>query len=387
VVCLQIDNPEHLLESVGIGGMDVVLVEVAKSLKKHLQTQDVLTRFGDSSLGLLLSRRNQDDFVALMEKICLAIAQEIIEVDNTTIGVTLSIGIYPLEAGNQDSRSIIAHAQIASRQAQEQGGNQVKLVKPEPKPQLAASEGSEIDRLIHRAFEENLFQAFFQPVVALQGSPEAHYQTLIRLQEPNGKLLTAADFIPIAEKLGLISKIDKWTTRQAINAVNEYRKQGKHLHLFVSQSVDLLEDMERLTWLQEKRRSGHFGSNNLTFEFNINDVGKSLNSAKICFELLGKIDITSLLTRVTLSAESERTLRHLPVRYIKLDYSLLSQPDNGLKELIALAHELKIKVIAPQVEDPRSIAILWSSGADFVQGNFVQRPENNLIYDFNESVL
>jgi diguanylate cyclase (GGDEF)-like protein len=387
VVYLQIDNPEHLLESVGIGGMDVVLVEVAKSLKKHLQTQDVLTRFGDSSLGLLLSRRNQDDFVALMEKICLAIAQEIIEVDNTTIGVTLSIGIYPLEAGNQDSRSIIAHAQIASRQAQEQGGNQVKLVKPEPKPQLAASEGSEIDQLIHRAFEEKLFQTVFQPVVALQGSAEAHYQTLIRLQEPNGKLLTAADFIPTAEKLGLISKIDKWTTRQAINAVNDYRKQGKHLHLFVSQSTDLLEDMERLSWLQEKRRSGHFGANNLTFEFNINDVGKSLNSAKICFELLDKIDITSLLTRVTLTAESERALRHLPISYIKLDYSLLSQPDNGLKELINLAHELEIKVIAPQVEDPRSIATLWSGGADFVQGNFVQRPENNLIYDFNDSVL
>ncbi|MCU7892224.1 MAG: EAL domain-containing protein [Candidatus Thiodiazotropha sp. (ex Ustalcina ferruginea)] len=59
----------------------------------------------------------------------------------------------------------------------------------------------------------------------------------------------------------------------------------------------------------------------------------------------------------------------------------------GLKHLIELAHQIDIKVIAPQVEDPRSIAVLWSSGADYVQGNFVQRPENNLIYDFNESVL
>jgi diguanylate cyclase (GGDEF)-like protein len=387
VAYLQIDNPEYLLKSVGIGGMDVVLVEVAKSLKKHLQAQDVLARFGDSSLGLLLSRQNQDDLLALMDKVCHAVAQEVIEIDNTTVGVTLSIGIYPLEAGNQDSRSIIAHAQIASRQAQEQGGNQVKLVKPEPKPQPAASEDVEIERLIQKALEENLFQTFFQPVVALQGSPEAHYQTLIRLQEPDGKLLMAGDFIPTAEKLGLIGNIDKWTTRQAIYAINKCRKQGKHLHLFVSQSTELLEDMERLTWLQEKRRTGLFDSKNLTFEFNINDVARQLNSAKICFELLGKIDITSLLTRVTLTPESERILRHLPISYIKLDYSLLSEPDKGLKELIILAHQLDIKVIAPQVEDPRSIAILWSSGADFVQGNFVQRPENNLIYDFNESVL
>jgi EAL domain-containing protein (putative c-di-GMP-specific phosphodiesterase class I) len=232
-----------------------------------------------------------------------------------------------------------------------------------------------------------LFAVFFQPVVALQGSPEAHYQTLIRLQEPDGKLLTASDFIPAAERLGLVGQIDKWTTRQAINAINEHHKQGTHLHLFVSQSSELLEDMDRLSWLREKRRTGHFGKNNLTFEFNINEVGKNLNSAKICFDVLGKIGITTLLTRVTLTPESERILRHLPISYIKLDSSLLANPDNSIRELISLAHELKIKVIAPQVEDPRSIAILWSSGADFVQGNFVQRPENNLIYDFTESVL
>ena len=185
----------------------------------------------------------------------------------------------------------------------------------------------------------------------------------------------------------LISKIDQWTTRQAINMVNEQRKQGNLLHLFVSQSTDLLENMERLSWLREKHRSGLIEKHSLTFEFNINEVGKNLNSAKICFDMLGKLGITTLLTRVALNPESERIIRHLPISYIKLDYNLLTEPDRGLKELIALAHQLKIKVIAPQVEDPRSIAILWSSGADFVQGNFVQRPENNLIYDFTESVL
>ena len=387
VVYLQIDNPEKLVETLGIGGMDVALVEVAQLLKRHLQTQDVLTRFGDSSLGLLLSRHDLDEISQLMEKLNQSVSQEIIEVDNTTVGITLSIGIFPIEAGNQDSRSIIAHAQIASRQAQEEGGNQVKLSKPAPKPQTQAEDGSDLGKLIERAFDENLFDVFFQPVVALQGSPEAHYQTLIRLQEPDGKLLTAGEFIPTAEKMGLISKIDQWTTRQAINAVNEYRKQGSHLHLFVSQSTDLLDNVERLSWLKEKRKSGHIGQNNLTFEFNINEVSKNLNSAKICFDVLSKIGITCLLTRVTLTPESERVLRHLPISYIKLDYSLLTNPDQGLKELISLSHELGIKVIAPQVEDPRSIAILWTSGADFVQGNFVQRPENNLIYDFTESVL
>jgi len=387
VLFMQIDDPEHLVESVGIGGMDAVLVEVAKHLKRQLQSQDVLTRFGDSSLGLLLSRDKLETIAELAGELCRSVAQQIIEVDNNTLGTTLSIGVYPLFANNQDSRSIIAHAQLASRQAQGAGGNQVHLEHPEPAQHTDAETAANMGELIKHALAEGHFETFFQPVVALQGSTHAHYQVLIRLQEPDGKLYRAAEFIPVAEQLGLIDKIDQWSTRQAISVVNEHRKKGNHLHLLVSQSSNLLENMERLSWLQEKHRNGYIGADNLTFEFNINEVGKTLNSAKICFDMLDKIGITTLLTRVTLNPEAERIIRHLPVRYIKLDYSLLSDPGKGLKELIALAHQLDVQVIAPQVEDPRSIAILWSSGADFVQGNFVQRPESNLIYDFNESVL
>jgi EAL domain-containing protein (putative c-di-GMP-specific phosphodiesterase class I) len=139
--------------------------------------------------------------------------------------------------------------------------------------------------------------------------------------------------------------------------------------------------------LRDKRRQGQIIKGALTFEFNINEVAKNLKSAKICFDVLGKIGISCLLTRVNLSAETERIIEHLPIQYIKLDFNLLQDPEAGLKQLVELAHEKGIKVIAPQVEDPRSIAVLWSSGTDYVQGNFVQRPESNLIYDFNESVL
>ncbi|MCU7922568.1 MAG: EAL domain-containing protein [Candidatus Thiodiazotropha sp. (ex Dulcina madagascariensis)] len=387
VFYLQIDNPETLIESVGIGGLDAVLAAVAKHLMERLQSQDILTRFGDNSLGLLALRPKQEALQILGDQLCQSISQQIIEVDSTTIGVTLSIGIYPVESGNQDSRSIIAHAQIASRQAQESGGNQVKFVEPQKQAQADGESAADMGSLVQKALDEDYFEIFFQPVVALQGSSQAHYQTLLRLQEPDGNLHLAADFIPAAEEMGLIGKVDQWMTRRAINVINEHKKQDNHLHLFVSQSTDLLENMERLTWLGEKHRSGHIGNDVLTFEFNINEVARSLNSAKICFDILSKIGINCLLTRVTHSAESERVIRHLPISYIKLDYSLLSEPQEGLKQLIELSHQLDIKVIAPQVEDPRSIAILWSSGADYVQGNFVQRPESNLIYDFNESVL
>ncbi|MEW8508276.1 MAG: EAL domain-containing protein [Candidatus Thiodiazotropha sp.] len=386
---IKIDNQEDLIKTVGIGGLDAVLAVVASHLKQNLQSQDILTRFGDNSLSLLALRPSIDDLQSLGESLCQSVSKEIIEVENSTVGVTLSIGIYPVDNNHHDSSSIIAHAQSASRSAQDEGGNQVSIVEKEvASPEDSGASASEdIGSLIEKALKHDYFDIYFQPVVALQGSTQAHYQTLLRLKEPDGKLHRAAEFIPKAEELGLISKVDQWTIRRALHVTNEHMNQGNRLHLFISQSTDLLDNMERLSYLREKHRQRLIHPESLTFEFNINEVARNLKSAKICFDVLNKINITTLLTRVTSSVETERVIEHLPIKYIKLDFTLLQDPEQGLKKLIELAHGKGIKVIAPQVEDPRSIAVLWSSGTDYVQGNFVQRPESNLIYDFNESVL
>ncbi|MES9977482.1 MAG: response regulator, partial [Candidatus Thiodiazotropha sp. 6PLUC5] len=231
VFFLQIDKPEDFVASVGIGGLDVVLAEVAKHLKSSLASQDILTRFGDSSLSLLAIRTNQDELKALGEKLAKYLSQQTIEVENTTLGVTLSVGIYPVEPGNQDSRAIIAHAQIASRKATEAGGNQVYVFEPEKRTDSEGDATQDMGSLIQKALDEDYFEVFFQPVVALQGSTLAHYQTLLRLQEPDGNLHAAAEFIPKAEEIGLISKVDQWTTRRAIAVINEHKKQGTHLRL------------------------------------------------------------------------------------------------------------------------------------------------------------
>ncbi len=84
--------------------------------------------------------------------------------------------------------------------------------------------------------------------------------------------------------------------------------------------------------------------------------------------------ISVLLTGVRGTPDCQRVMKHVNIRYIKLDRRMLDGSAENLKELISLAHELKIKVIAPQVEDPRSIAQLWSSDADFVQGQLCAAP-------------
>lgn len=388
VLCLEVDNADEILAKTGIGGMDVLLEQIGSHLSRSLEPKDVLSRFGDSSIGLLAVRASLQELESFAKALCSEVAEQLFELEDRTLGVTLSIGAYPIKDARQDAQTLFSRAKLASNQARDAGGNRL-VIQTRMEETRNPHKKNRHSRLLLEAIEKDYLKIFFQPIMPLKSSSEntALFQTLIRLQEPDGTLLMAGEFIPTAEEMGLIGKIDHWTTRSALSLVKEQLNQGNRLHLFISQSVDLLDNMKRLQWLREKYRTGMIRENSLTFEFKLKEIAGHLKSAKICFDMLKEMGISTLLTGVNHSPESQRVLNHLSIGYIKLDTELLDRPDEGLKPLISLAHSLGIKVIAPQVEDPRSIALLWSSGSDYVQGFFVQRPENNLIYDFNESIL
>ncbi|MEN8167340.1 MAG: response regulator, partial [Pseudomonadota bacterium] len=256
VFYLDVDNADEVIKKVGIGGMDVVLAEVARDLRRLLQPRDLLSRFGDNSLGLLASRASIAELKSFGQTLCGQIAAQIIEVENHTLGAHLSIGIYPITQGDQDASTLFSLARLASRVAQNSGGNQVYLQPLEARPTTPTEADESLKKLILIALEKGYLEIYFQPMVALKGTTHAHYQTLIRLQEPEGKLYTAGMFIPAAERLGVIGRIDQWTAQTALCVINGHKRQGNKLHLFVSQAVEFLENTERLSWLQEQHRTG-----------------------------------------------------------------------------------------------------------------------------------
>ncbi|MGD8932973.1 MAG: EAL domain-containing protein [Chromatiales bacterium] len=387
VLYLDVDHADEIIQQVGIGGMDVLLSEIGTQLRHFIRPLDSLGRFGDHSLGMVVNCHSREQLEALGKKLCAEIADHPIALEGQTLMVTLSLGAHFIDDSAQDASSLFSLAKIASHLAQKAGGSQLHLQLSEQDPS-AASPNDALVELIHKAIRHRYLEIYFQPIVALKDtSDEAHYQALIRLQEPDGRLHTAAEFIPTAEQIGVIDKIDHWTTRNALTMINQQKQQGQQLHLFVSQAADLLDNIERLSWLKEKHRRGLIAAGDLTFEFRLPDIARHLDSAKVCFEMLHSINILTLLTGYDHSVKTQQLINNLPLDYIKLDARLLQDPSLKLQELISKLQALNIKVIAPQVEDPRSIALLWSSGIDFVQGNFVQRPESNLLYDFNESVL
>ena len=103
------------------------------------------------------------------------------------------------------------------------------------------------------------------------------------------------------------------------------------------------------------------------------------------------LGLTLTLSGFEAGAAGERLLDALPVDFIKLSPRYVRIDDDAvrkeLRDLVALAHERNMQVIAPRVEDARGAAALWSAGVDFIQGNFVQRAGHDLAFDFHASVM
>ncbi|MBA1332449.1 hypothetical protein QQ73_15560, partial [Candidatus Endoriftia persephone str. Guaymas] len=103
--------------------------------------------------------------------------------------------------------------------------------------------------------------------------------------------------------------------------------------------MELMTNMERMAWLQDQHRIGNLHEGDLTFEFPVSAVVQNIKPAQICIDTLAKMGISVLLTGVRGTPDCQRVMKHVNIRYIKLDRRMLDGSAENLKELISLAHE------------------------------------------------
>jgi diguanylate cyclase (GGDEF)-like protein len=387
ILFIGIDAAERLLDSMGIRGMDALIAKTGALISDALLRSDTAGRFGDYSFVVLAERAQPKAVSELAAFLCKSIEGQLFELANRALSITLSIGIYLVQDTEDDPWMLVSHAEKAYRMARDAGGNQAHVFVERAIRDSTRLETKQLEGLIRKALAGGGFRVMFQPIVPLRRGGGEHYQTLLRLPAGGGEFIPAGDFIPVAERSDLIFAVDRWVTEFSLKVIGEKRRQRKKIHLFVSQSVGSVNDPERIAWLKERCGLLVSGAAELTFEFQISGVASHLAPAKAFFESLQSMGIGILLTGVTDEASHLKLLKHLSVDFVKVAFEFVKRRPEKLVSVIEQIHELGKPAIAQQIEDPQVIAQLWMSGVDFIQGNFIQRPGENLGYDFSESVL
>ena len=382
---IEIDSPDLILERIGIGGVDAVLAEIGELLERQTSETDLSARFGDYSFTILTTQHKPEKLTAMAEGIRSIIADHLFDLGTLSATATVSVGILPLRTWGVDSSVALTRVKAVTNLAKDNGGNQVRLYAVNTEP--TDNDDQWILELVSEALREKLFEVHYQPMVALHGMAGEFYQALIRLRTAEQELIPAGKFIPAAEQHGLINEIDRWVTERSLKVLAERKNIEQPIRLFVCQSASSIHDHLRLVWLEKMLSGRDIGFNHLTFEFKLGDVKADLAAAKEFFEALHDLKVSTLISEFTDNAESFQVLKHLPTRFVKIDQSCLKSDENRQAPMIKKLHAAKMVVIAPCVEDPATIAQLWTLEADFVQGYFIQMPGNSLGYDFKDSIL
>ncbi len=254
---------------------------------------------------------------------------------------------------------------------------------------VAASTAAAIDlaMLIAEALAADSLQLMFQPIVSLHGESDERFQALLRLPLADGRILAAGELVPAAEASGLIAEVDRWVLERCLDTMRQHQQEGRVSRLFASQSLASVRHPGLLTWLQQALQARPVPPQHLCMELRGSDVLLALEEVTTFALAVRALGIRLAVSEV--DATNAVALLALPIHFIKLSSHYTDIRDPGLRDelrqLVDQAHERDLSVIAPRVEEAHAAALLWSTGVDLIQGNFVQQVARELSYDFTAS--
>lgn len=291
--------------------------------------------------------------------------------------ISASVGVADTDGGERDVRQLFAHAEMAAGEARGQGG----VCFFEKSMRVRVHHRMEVEKDLRAALEEGRFTLFYQPQVEPQKGRISGMEALLRWVSPENERVLPPEFIPVAEKTGLILPIGEWVLYAACLQMRHWLEQPDAprtvaVNLSPSQfaQADLSDTVERIL-----RQTG-LDPCALELEITEQAVMNDLRHAADTLERLRGMGVQVALDDFGTGYSSLNYLRQLPIQKLKIDRSFVTGIVGQQKErviagsIIRMAHDLSLTVVAEGVENKEQLEILCGQGCDLIQGFLYSRP-------------
>lgn len=385
VLFVIIDGAQAIRERIGLSAFDTLMLQAGTLLGASVAATDHAARYGDTSFVIHSPGRPEQELVRFGEDLRALFAGHVFEVGDKSLSLAITVGVAPFALGWPDANAVVNAAERACAQARGERDRKVRVY--EPQLGIYANDPREaLLQEIRQALQHDRFHLVFQPVVSLKGEAEEKFQVLLRLKTPDGREHTASELLPLVASAHLTDELDRWVLSRCVATLAERDRVDRPLKLFVNQSIDAVLDRERAAWLEGELRSLHVDGGSLVLELRFADVRANLKASAAFFEAVRALGVRIGLAGFEGDEVSLQALSHVKVDFVKpAPRYLAPEAQAELKQLIRVAKENGLLVLAPQIEDARTAAALWNIGIDYVQGNFVQQASTALDYDFRAS--
>ena len=380
VLLLDIDDFRVINDKYGLSIGDSILLTVARRLSRLLKPQDSIARFyGDQFAIVLISEQQPERIAVFADSVRKVLKEPIVFGDKElTLSVSIGIAIHDMQQ-HKSANDVLNDSELALYHAKRMGGDRIEPFRPSLRQQGRGR--GPLDKDLEAALEQNEFDVVFQPIVDLQSREIKGFEALARWNHPQRGPVPPADFIPAAERTGLIVPLGLFVMEQAARQLSQWQQKLKEMSgLFMSVNVsseqllnhDLINDVKTIL----SRSNVNPGT--LKLELTESLVMENPEYASQMLDKLRDLGAGLSLDDFGTGYSSLAYLQHFPFDTLKIDKSFVGHDEGAapviLRSIVHLAQELELNLIAEGVESEEAASQLDAMGCPLGQGFLFGKP-------------
>jgi diguanylate cyclase (GGDEF)-like protein/PAS domain S-box-containing protein len=362
VLVLDVDNFKLINDSEGHDAGDRMLKAVAAVLASRTRATDIVARLGGDEFAIVLPEATEEEALKVASDVCSLLRERVSRPIKVSVGISL---FTPEQQITSDDA--LAAADTALYEAKQHGGDQAHVFSGHAGA-VTWVEG------IRVALAEDRFVLYGQPIIDLRSGVVAYHELLIRMLSEEGEIIAPGEFLPAAERFGLIGEIDRWVTEHALRLAIDGERVAINL------AGPTIGDERVLSLVREALADG-LNPANVIFEITETAAMSNFEKAEGFAQTLNEIGCNVALDDFGTGFGSFTYLKHLNARYLKIDLEFVRDlvsndtDQKVVQSIVDIARSLDKKTIAEGVEDAATLTALKHRGVDFAQGFYLGRPE------------
>jgi diguanylate cyclase (GGDEF)-like protein/PAS domain S-box-containing protein len=379
VISLDLDNFKKINNALGHALGDQVLRVVSERFAICLRASDTVAHYSGDNFMIVLSKVSHADHVATVGEKLLGSLQKPIVVDGHELHITASAGITLFPEDGEDAATLLKNAGLALQRAKKSGGNCYHYFAPAMHE--AAIKRIAMENNLRRGLRQQEFLLQYQPQFDCQSGRLSGLEALVRWRDPDIGVVQPIEFIPLSEETGIIVPLTEWVLRTACQKRKEWDILGLppvRIAVNLSPRQFLQKDIPQLVAdiLEDARLPASF----LELEITESALTEDVATARQILRSLSKMGVSIAVDDFGTGYSSLSQLKHYPINVLKIDRSFVRNLTEDTSSsaivcaVIAMSHEMGMKVVAEGVENSEQDLFLKEHGCDGVQGYFYGKP-------------
>lgn len=379
VLFLDLDRFKYVNDNLGHDVGDRLLVAVAHRVKRSVRNVDCVARLGGDEFTVVLDELDGPAAAAAAAQNICRVLSAPFQIDGHDIFVTSSVGIAMYPNDGTDVSTLVKHADTAMYRAKK---NNSGFQFFEASMEHSISEHVRMESDLRRALDNGELDVFYQPQAHLDTGEIIGMEALVRWHHPIRGVVSPAEFIPLAEETGLIKPLGDWVLRTACNHLQRWLQMPNmpRLRVAVNLSVKQLLQKDFAGTVESTLAASGLPADCLELEITESTLMENANDTLEALHRLRDLGVRLSIDDFGTGYSSLSYLKRFPVDIIKIDRSFVNDTPNDADDaaivtgIIALAHSLRLEVVAEGVENEAQLLFLRDQSCDILQGYYLSKP-------------